>query len=89
MLEFVVYNPKSAEFLGASFLVRLGLVPLYRSAPMQPDSNLRHAVELPALNAPATISISFRSSVRWRAPDPDKRSLGLVLASLHCSVRSD
>ena len=88
VLEFAVFNPKNAEFLGASFLVRLGLIALYRSAPMQPDTYQRHSIELPAMHEAATISISFRSSVRWRAPDPDERVLGLVLPLLYCSVRS-
>jgi hypothetical protein len=86
ILEFTVYNPRYAVYDGASLLVRLSLVPLYRSGQMQPGSYERVALELPPCGAGAIIALSFRSSVKWSPLGSDKRILGLILPSLRCSV---
>ena len=86
VLEFEIYNPRNEEFLDARVLVRAGLVSLYHSEPLQIGNLTQHTIELPALNQSDTISISFRSSVRWRAAPPDQRDLGLILPSLYCWV---
>ncbi len=88
-LEFDVYNPQHEEFAGASFLVRLGLTPLYRSEPMGREHRQWHTIKLPPMAESGVVSIAFRSSVRWRAPEPDKRLLGLMLPALYCSMRPD
>lgn len=87
-LDFEVYNPQHEEFRDAWFLVRLGLTPLYRSEPMPTWHRQVHSIELPALDEGGVASVAFRSSVRWRAPHPDERVLGLILLSLVCTVRN-
>ena len=84
VLEFEVYNPQNEEFLDARMLVRLGLVTLYHTEPLEIGRLTQHTIELPVLGERDLVSISFRSSVRWRAPPPDQRALGLILPSLFC-----
>ena len=84
MLEFAVYNPKHDEFRDARVLVRLGLVSLFHSEKLRQGQLIRHAIALPPLGEAGPVSISFRSSVRWRAPAPDQRELGVILPALFC-----
>jgi len=87
-LEFEVYAPPFVVFDGVRLLVRMGLLTLLESEPMRRDQSQRHRIELPTSGQSETVSIVLRSSVRWRAPDPDRRLLGLVLPSFHCVAES-
>jgi hypothetical protein len=88
ILEFEAYAPQFEEFDDACLQVRMGLLPLFESEPMSPGCHQWHRIELPTPGNACTVPIVFRSSVRWRAPDPDRRLLGLVLPSLQCVTES-
>ena len=83
-LEFEIYVPQFDDFDDCSLQVRMGLRPIFESEPMAPGHRQRHSIELPTSGDAGVVSIVLRSSVRWRAPDPDRRLLGLVLPTLHC-----